>query len=47
METVKISRADVASINRREVIRLRDTVLPIVDLHSVFFRAEAQSIWRK
>ncbi len=38
LETVKIARADVASINRKEVIRLRDTVLPIVDLHSIFFR---------
>ncbi len=38
LETVKIARTDVASINRREVIRLRDTVLPIIDLHSVFFR---------
>ena len=38
LETVKIARTDVASINRKEVIRLRDTVLPIVDLHSIFFR---------
>jgi two-component system, chemotaxis family, sensor kinase CheA len=38
LETVKIARTDVASINRKEVIRLRDTVLPIVDLHSVFFK---------
>jgi two-component system, chemotaxis family, sensor kinase CheA len=38
LETVKIARADIASINRKEVIRLRDTVLPIVDLHSIFFR---------
>jgi two-component system chemotaxis sensor kinase CheA len=37
LETVKIARSDIASINRKEVIRLRDTVLPIVDLHSIFF----------
>jgi len=41
LETVKIARADVASINRKEVIRLRDTVLPIVDLHSIFFRGSS------
>jgi two-component system, chemotaxis family, sensor kinase CheA len=37
LETVKIARTDVASINRKEVIRLRDTVLPIVDIYSIFF----------
>ncbi len=41
LETVKIARSDVASINRKEVIRLRDTVLPIVDLHSIFFRGSS------
>lgn len=41
LETVKIARSDVASINRKEVIRLRDTVLPIVDIHSIFFRGSS------
>ena len=42
LETVKIARTDISSINRREVIRLRDTVLPIIDLHSIFFRGASQ-----
>ncbi len=37
LETVKISSADIHSINSREVIRLRDTVLPIIDLRRMFF----------
>lgn len=42
LETVKIARSDISSINRKEVIRLRDTVLPIVDLHSIFFKGFSQ-----
>jgi len=42
LETVKIARTDISSINRREVIRLRDTVLPIIDLHSIFFQGSSQ-----
>lgn len=37
LETVKISRSDIYSINNREVIRLRDSVLPIIDLSRMFF----------
>jgi two-component system chemotaxis sensor kinase CheA len=35
LETVKIDLKDIYYINQREVIRLRDTVLPIVDLNDV------------
>lgn len=37
LETVKVSMSDIYSINSREVIRLRDTVLPIIDLSRMFF----------
>ncbi len=37
LETVKVARNDIYSINNREVIRLRDTVLPIIDLSRMFF----------
>ncbi len=37
LETVKVARDDIYSINNREVIRLRDTVLPIIDLSRMFF----------
>lgn len=37
LETVKVSMNDIYSINNREVIRLRDTVLPIIDLNRMFF----------
>ncbi len=37
LETVKVSMSDIYSINNREVIRLRDTVLPIIDLSRMFF----------
>ncbi len=37
LETVRVSREDVQTINQKEVIRLRDTVLPIIDLHKLFF----------
>jgi two-component system chemotaxis sensor kinase CheA len=35
LETVKINLQDIYYINQREVIRLRDTVLPILDLNDV------------
>ncbi len=35
LETVKTEKQDVYYVNRREVIKLRDTVLPIVDLNKV------------
>jgi two-component system chemotaxis sensor kinase CheA len=37
LETVKLNRRNVCQINRREVIRLRDTVLPILSLREVLF----------
>ncbi len=37
IETVKITREEIHSINQRDVIRLRDSVLPIIDLSSTFF----------
>jgi two-component system chemotaxis sensor kinase CheA len=36
-ETVKISARDISHVNKREVIRLRDTVLPILNLREVLF----------
>lgn len=39
-ETVKITRDEIHSINQREVIRLRDAVLPIVDLATTFFKKQ-------
>jgi len=39
-ETVKITRDEIHTINQREVIRLRDAVLPIVDLATTFFRQQ-------
>ncbi len=39
-ETVKITRDEIHTINQREVIRLRDAVLPIVDLATTFFRKQ-------
>jgi two-component system chemotaxis sensor kinase CheA len=35
LETVKISKEDIYYVNKQEVIKLRDAVLPIVDLNSV------------
>ncbi len=35
LETVKINKEDIYYVNKQEVIKLRDTVLPIVDLNSV------------
>jgi hypothetical protein len=38
----EITRHDVSSTKRRKVIRLRDTVLPIVDPHSIVLRQKSQ-----
>ena len=35
LETVKINLQDIYYVNQREVIRLRDKVLPIVDLNDL------------
>ncbi len=36
VETVRISNKDIQSVDRREVIKLRDSVLPLVRLNNVF-----------
>lgn len=47
LETVKIDQKDIYSVNRQEVIKLRDAVLPIVDLNDVLGLLNPKSRERK
>ena len=39
METLTVARADIKTINQREVIRLRDSIVPIIGLEKVLGRS--------
>jgi two-component system, chemotaxis family, sensor kinase CheA len=47
LETVKIERKDIYYVNKHEVIKLRDNVLPIIDLNDLLGLTNPESEHRK
>ncbi len=49
IEVVRVHREQISTINQKEVIKLRDSVLPLLDIDSLLYRKyseEENSIWQ-